>query len=128
MKTAILAFAALALSASSLAAEAPWSYEAMKDAWLARRDSRDYQRYASEFVQYTNYYHVDQKGNCYALSHEPVELMLIITQPENDKFAQVEHVLSNVDNAKAQCFEKAYRGLRTRQPPYLPFVLQLQMN
>ncbi|HEX8956118.1 MAG TPA: hypothetical protein VF798_07590 [Burkholderiaceae bacterium] len=70
----------------------------------------------------------DKKGGCYSLSPGPVELMLIITKPDDDKFAQVERVLSDVDNEKSRCFQKSFEGLRARVPPHTPFVLQMQMK
>lgn len=57
-----------------------------------------------------------------------MNLMLVITHPAKDEYAVIERVLSDVDNAKAQCFKKSYSGIKTRVPPFVPFVLQLQMS
>ena len=42
--------------------------------------------------------------------------------------AVIERVLSDVDNAKSQCFKKSYGRVKTKVPPYLPFVIQMRMN
>lgn len=65
---------------------------------------------------------------CYSLAPGPVILMLVISHPDKDEFAIVEQVLSDVDNAKSRCFQKTYNGIRTKVPPFLPFVLQLGMG
>jgi hypothetical protein len=54
--------------------------------------------------------------------------MLVISRPDSSEFAVIEQVLADVDNAKARCFEKSYRGVRTKPPPFLPFVLQMGMG
>lgn len=81
-----------------------------------------------EFAQFNNHFHLDEKDGCYALGKEPVELMLVLTHREGDQFALIDQVLSDVDNAKASCFKKTYRGTRAKIPPFLPFVLQMKMG
>jgi hypothetical protein len=121
---------ALALLACTvvLADEAPRSYVDASAILQKSRGSAEYQSYAAEFSQFNNHFHLDTKDGCYALSPGPVNLMLVISHGDNEEFAVVERVLSDVDNAKAQCFQRAYRGLRTKIPPFLPFVLQLGMG
>jgi hypothetical protein len=43
------------------------------------------------------------------------------------EFAVIENVLSDSDSPKARCFINSYRGLQTKVPPYVPFVLQMSM-
>lgn len=130
MKPLIATFAAvLALTTSTAnAADAPWSFEGVKSLWEKNRESQEYRQYAGEFMQYVNYYHIDKKGDCYALAPGPVELFLVIAKSDDDKFAEVQHVLTSADNEKSRCFQKAYLGLRVRVPPFLPYPLQLEMK
>ena len=81
-----------------------------------------------QFSQFNNHFHLDEKDGCYTLASGPVNLLLVNSHPKNSEFAVIERVLSDVDNAKARCFEKAYRGINTKIPPFLPFVLQLGMR
>ena len=113
---------------TAFAAGAPSSYEEAKAAWLKERERADYQDYLTGFAQFNNHFQLDSKDGCYALDPGPVELMLVISHPDNDEYAVIERVLSNVDNAKSRCFEKTYRGIRTKIPPFLPFVLQMHMG
>jgi hypothetical protein len=128
MRARIAVAIVLVFSNVSFAADVPRSYEDAKVLWIKKRDTAEYQRYATEFTQFNNHFHLDEKDGCYALGSGPVELMLIISQPDNSEFAVIEQVLSDVDNEKARCFEKSYRGVRTKRPPFLPFVLQLGMG
>jgi len=96
--------------------------------WEGSRDRKEYQAYAQEFAQFNNHFRLDEKDGCYALAQGPVELMLVITHDGKSRYARIEQVLSNVDNAKSACFKKSYGGIQTKVPPYLPFVLQLGMG
>lgn len=128
MKTRIVAFLAAFTATTALAAEPPRLYADAEATWRQTRDDEKYQAYAVEFSQFNNHFRLDEKGRCYSLGSEPVNLMLIITQPAKSEFAVVERVLSDVDSAKARCFRKSYEGVRTKTPPFLPFVLQLGMG
>ena len=112
----------------ALAAGPPSSYAEAEAAWKRSRDKRQYQAYAAEFAQFNNHHHLDEKDGCYALSPGPVKLFLVITHSDGGEFALVERVLSNVDNPKTNCFKRTYEGLRTKVPPFLPFVLQMGMG
>jgi hypothetical protein len=129
MTKAIIA-AALTLigSGATLAADSPSSYANAKAMWLKSRNTEGYQNYAAEFSQFNNHFHLDEKDGCYSLAAGPVNLMLVISHPKNSEFAVIERVLSDADNAKARCFEKSYRGVQTKIPPFLPFVLQMSMG
>jgi len=110
------------------AAGPPSSYTEADAAWKRSRDKPQYQRYAAEFTQFNNHFHLDEKDGCFSLSPGPVNLFLVITHSDGGEFALIERVLSNVENPKASCFKRTYEGLRTKVPPFLPFVLQMGMG
>ena len=128
MKVILGSVLAIIAASVALANETPGSYEAAKSIWSRNRDSKDYQGYVAEFAQFNNHFHLDEKDGCYALASGPVNLMLVISRPQNSEFAVIERVLADVDNAKARCFEKSYSGVQVKAPPFLPFVLQLGMK
>jgi hypothetical protein len=119
---------ALAACGMSLADDAPQSYSAARALWQQHRGTAEYQTYAAQFTQFNNHFHLDEKDGCYALAAGPVNLMLVITHQDTSEFAIIERVLTDVDNAKARCFEKSYHGIPTKVPPFLPFVLQMTMK
>jgi len=128
MKKGIAVVIALMFSTTTFAGDVPQPYADAKAIWLNSRDAAAYQSYAAEFSQFNNHFHLDSKDGCYVLAPGSVELMLVISHPNNDEFAVIERVLSDVDNAKSKCFEKTYRDVRTKIPPFLPFVLQMRMD
>jgi hypothetical protein len=113
---------------TAFAADAPQSYVGAKALWEKNKSRAEYQTYSAEFAQFNNHFHLDEKDGCYGLAPGPVNLMLVIVHKEGDEFALVESALSDVDNAKAQCFRRTYGGIRTKTPPFLPFVLQMGMG
>jgi hypothetical protein len=117
----------VAVAAFAQGADSPHSYADARASWEKHKDSAEYQTYMSEFIQFNNNFHIDVRGGCYALGQGQVGLMLVITHTGNEEFAVVENVLFDADSAKARCFVKSYLGLRTKVPPYLPFVLQMTM-
>jgi hypothetical protein len=116
------------LSVSIFAQGTSFTYESAKAIWAGKMNTADYQNYVSAFTQFNNHFGLDTKDGCYALTPGPVNLMLVITHPDRDEFAVVEQVLSDVDNAKSRCFKKTYLGIRTKIPPFEPFVLQMGMS
>jgi hypothetical protein len=116
------------MAATAFAVEPPRLYSDAEALWKEKRDDAKYQRYVGEFTQFNNHFRLDEQNGCYALGSERVNLMLIITHPTNSEFAVVERVLSDVDSAKARCFRRSYEGLRTKIPPFAPFVLQMSMG
>ncbi len=128
MKTGIAVAMGLMFSAATFAADAPRSYAEAKAMWLKSRDSAEYQSYSAEFLQFNNHFHLDEKDDCYGLAPGPVEMMLVITHPDDGEYAVIERVLFNADNAKSRCFRKSYQNVPTKVPPYLPFVLQMHMS
>jgi hypothetical protein len=118
----------IAIAMSACGADAPRTYADARGLWEKHKDTVEYQTYSSEFAQFNNHFHIDEKDGCYALDKGPVGLMLVITHPSSSQYAVVENVLSDVDSPKARCFMKTYRGLPTKVPPYVPFVLQMAMG
>jgi hypothetical protein len=118
----------MALAVGALAAEMPSSFPEAKKIWESSSDRKDYQTYATEFSQFSNHFHLDEKDGCYSLGKEPVELMLLITHKAGEQYARIENVFVSVDNAKSRCFAKTYRGLKTKIPPFVPLVLQMGMG
>jgi hypothetical protein len=119
---------AIAVTTASFAADSPRLYADARAIWNKNKDRAEYQAYAAEFSQFNNHFHLDEKDGCYRLAPGPVELMLVIRHSGGDKFAVIEQVLSDVDNSKARCFKQSYGGIRTKIPPFLPFVLQMSMG
>ena len=120
----------LALCVCSVAAgaDAPRSYADAEAIWRSSRDKAEYQGYSAEFAQYNNSLRLDERDGCYSRGPGPVNLMLVISRVDADGFATIERVFFDVDNAKARCFERSYTGVRTKLPPFLPFVLQMGMG
>ncbi len=112
----------------AFAAGGPSSYAEAEAAWKSSRDKPLHQAYAEEFIQFNNFHRLDEKDGCYALSPGPVNLYLVITHTRGEQFARVERVVSSVNNQKASCFKRTYEGLRTKAPPFAPFVMQLGMG
>lgn len=113
---------------STFADQMPESYADAKAIWAKTRNTADYQKYAKEFTQFNNSFRLDEKGGCYSAAPGPVNLMLVISYQEKSEFAVIDRVFVDVDNAKARCFQKSYRGIRTKIPPFRPLVLQLNMG
>ena len=128
MRVQMAVVLAFSVAAPALAAEAPRFFAEAEAVWKEKKDDTRYQSYAAEFTQFNNHLRLDEKGGCYALGAEHVNLMLIITHPATAEFAVVERVISDVESAKARCFRRSYEGLRTKIPPFLPFVLQMSMG
>jgi hypothetical protein len=128
MQMRIAVALALVISSGTFADEAPRSYRDAQAIWQRTRGTAEYQNYTVEFTQFNNHFHLDEKDGCYTLAPGPVNLLLVISHSDNGEFAVIEQVLSDVDNAKSQCFKNTYRGIRTKIPPFFPFVLQLGMG
>ena len=123
-----VAVAVAALSTAAFAADSPERYADARALWEQTKDKTEYRAYAAEFAQFNNHFHLDEKDGCYGRASGRVSLMLVISRRDGDEFASVANVLSDVDNAKARCFKRTYTGVRTKAPPFLPFVLQMDMG
>jgi hypothetical protein len=123
-----VALLTLIFSNVTFAGEEPRTYAEAKTIWQQNQNSAEYQDYVAAFTQFNNHFRLDEKGGCYTLAPGPVSLMLIITHPDNGEFAVIERVFADVNTAKAQCFKGTYTGVRTKIPPFYPFVLQMDMR
>ena len=110
------------------AEDPPKSYEDAEAIWQKTRDMREYQSYVAEFAELNNAFRIDERGGCYSLASGPVNLMLLVSPADAKGVATIERVFYDTDNAKARCFERSYRGLPTKAPPFLPLVVQLRME
>lgn len=106
----------------------PRTYGEANAVWERAKGAAAYQTYSSEFAQYNNSLRLDERDGCYALSSEPVDLMLVVTHRDGTEYAVVEDVLAKADSPKARCFQRTYRGLPTKVPPFVPFVLQMSFG
>lgn len=125
-QTTIVATLTLLLCPAAFA-RAPQSYSEAEAIWDQSKDTAEYHIYLTEFTQFNNHFYLDEKNGCYALSPGNISLMLLITHADGDEFAVIEEVFTDVDNLKARCFRKSYLGVRTKIPPFLPFVLKMSM-
>jgi hypothetical protein len=120
-----LCILAISVAIRAYGGDVPGSFFDAQVDWKKNKDSPEYQTYTSEFVQFNNHFHIDEKSGCYALGKGEVTLMLVIGHDSGTEFADVKNVFSDSDSQKARCFVNAYRGLKTKVPPYVPFVLQM---
>jgi hypothetical protein len=128
MKLVVGAALALFALGDALAGDSPQSFLEARATWQRNKDKPEYQSYLTEFTQFNNHFHLDEKNGCYALAPGTVNLMLMVSRNEGSEFAVIERVFTDVDNAKARCFEKSYRGVPTKVPPFFPFILQMEMK
>ena len=106
----------------------PQSYKDAEQVWQKSRAKPEYQAYATDFAALSNAFHIDERGGCYSLGAGPVNLMLLVSQADAKGVSTIERVFYDTNNAKARCFSNSYLGLPAKQPPFLPFVLQLRME
>ena len=61
---------------------------------------------------------------------DPLTLLNARVRVATDKgsYTLVEQAFTDKDSPKAQCFKKTYRGINTKVPPFLPFVIQMTMR
>lgn len=123
-----IAFLAFLSAGTCFAGELPQNYETAHAMWQQHITSLDYERYAEEFGQFNNYFRLDEKDGCYARGSDQVNLMLIITHPADSEFAVIERALPDALTNKAECFRNSYEGLKTKAPPFLPFVLKMNFQ
>ena len=118
----------LAAVASAAAADVGLTYAEAQKAWEASKNKSEYQSYVQEFARFNNHFHLDERNGCHKLEGGRVELMLVVRHGVGQQYAHIEEVLSRTDTPKAQCFKKTYGGIRTKVPPFVPFVLQMSLG
>ena len=99
-----------------------------RQAALAHLDDPAAAAYLKEFIQFNNAMKLDSKGGCYSRPGGQVKLMLLITHDKGERWASVSQVFSQTDSPKAQCLQRSYRGVPTKVPPVLPFIVQLDFE
>jgi len=126
MLKSLATFALFLQSFACLSAE--MTYQEAEKVWEETKDNKSYGEYTTEFANFNNYHHLDEKDGCYRLGREKIRHFLIITHTEGEKYGVIHSVVSNVDTEKSQCFKNTYKGLKVKIPPYLPFVLQMDFG
>ena len=109
--------------AVTIARAADFSYGDAERIWHESKARPDYKRYQEEFVQYSNYLHLDTRNSCYQISRARVHLSLIVSSK-----GIVEAVVSDVGDGKAACFRGIYLGLRVKEPPFAPLIISLNFE
>ena len=117
----------VAVAPAASGSDVPHSYADALAYWEKHTGSAASRTYLAEFVDFNNHYRLNNSSGCYQLGNEAVHLLLVITHPADSQSAVVENVLSDVDSPKARCFKKVYVGLLTKVPPYVPFVVGMDM-
>lgn len=69
-------------------------------------------KYEDDSIRYNNEKKFDEKGNCHGMSKYPVVIILVL-----DAGGKVTRTMTDVSNAKAECFRKAYAGVQFPKPP-----------
>lgn len=72
--------------------------------------------YETETLAFNNEHKLDEKGNCHGKSIYPVTIILML-----DAEGRVTSSITDVENAKAKCFRKAYAGVKFPRPPFAPY-------
>lgn len=72
--------------------------------------------YETETLAFNNAHKLDEKGNCHGKSIYPVTIILTL-----DAEGRVTNSITDVENVKAQCFRKAYAGVKFPRPPVAPY-------
>ena len=114
---------------TTLASAAPISsYDTARAAWEKAKDDPAVAAYLKEFIQFNNAMKLDSKDGCYSQPGGKVKLMLLITHNKGERWATVSQVFSQTDSPKAQCLQRSYRGVPTKVPPVLPYIVQLDFE
>ncbi len=80
-------------------------------------------RYEDVSIRFNNEKKLDEKGNCHDKSKYPVTIVLTL-----DAEGRVTDSVTDVSNAKAECFRKAYAGVQFPKPPMAPYRKPLQLR
>ena len=114
---------------TTLASAAPISsYDSARAAWEKSKDDPAVAAYLQEFIQFNNAMKLDSKDGCYSQPGGKVKLMLLITHDKGERWARISQVFSQTDSPKAQCLQRSYRGVPTKVPPMLPYIVQLDFE
>ena len=73
-------------------------------------------KYETESLRFNNAQNLDAKGDCHGKSIYPITIVLVL-----DATGRVVSSTTDVDNAKAACFRKAYAAVQFPKPPMAPY-------
>lgn len=73
-------------------------------------------KYEADTLRFNNEQKLDEKGDCHAKSIYPITIILVL-----DANGRVTGSTTDVDNAKAACFRKAYAAVTFPKPPVAPY-------
>jgi hypothetical protein len=79
--------------------------------------------YETQTLAYNNAQKLNEKGNCHVKSIHPVTIILTL-----DATGRVTDSITDVENAKAQCFRKNYAGVKFAPPPVAPYRKPIMLN
>jgi hypothetical protein len=90
---------------------------------IDNREDENYKKFTTDWLLHNNSHGIDEKNNCYALGIPTENLILIL----NDA-GVVQHVVTENQTEKAQCFVEVFRGEKYPKPPFSPFYVHLSME
>jgi len=80
-------------------------------------------KYEDVSLKFNNDKKLDERGNCHDKSKYPVTIVLTL-----DADGKVTDAVTDVSNAKAECFRKAYAGVQFPKPPMAPYRKPIQLR
>jgi hypothetical protein len=80
-------------------------------------------KYEDVSIKFNNDKKLDERGNCHDKSKYPVTIVLTL-----DADGKVTDSVTDVSNAKAECFRKAYAGVQFPKPPMAPYRKPIQLR
>lgn len=80
-------------------------------------------KYEDVSLKFNNEKKLDERGNCHDKSKYPVTIVLTL-----DADGKVTDSVTDVSNAKAECFRKAYAGVQFPKPPVAPYYKPIQLR
>ena len=80
-------------------------------------------KYEDVSLKFNNDKKLDERGNCHDKSKYPVTIVLTL-----DADGKVTDSVTDVSNAKAECFRKAYAGVQFPKPPTAPYRKPIQLR
>jgi hypothetical protein len=107
------------------------NYEEAQQRYSQARRVPGYEAFAVQFWKMNDQAKFDEKSGCYNLGGGPVSLLLVLdkTSAQGKPLKiSIRETYTDVDSKKAKCLRKAYLGLATNIPPFLPFLLQATLN
>ena len=104
------------------------TFNQAQEAWKHMKDKDGYATYLKEFQWFNNHFKLDTRFNCYSIDDMQLNFMLIIRHYPGHKYAVFEQALSETKSPKMDCFRRSYVGVKTKIPPFQPFVIPMMMG